>query len=757
MNTRSSLTLVFLSSILVVASFCHVLPSRFSMTAAASKPPQPLWEIDLAKYGYQGRPPIQLRNEDNWGFGTYKQGVVFLESKVLATFFVVHDEPPGATAASRKPLPSDTYRVVAVFLNADRGELIKQLEWTLPSATQSIPSFSFFPATKGGFVVGIGNTLSLYSPDFKVLAQHPVEEDFSAAASPSGETVLIRYIPTGQGIWTERFDLLETDGLSVLKTWDSLPQHYQILWGDEIATMTSKGISLRTRDTAAKVVVAGDEWFCGDWGFINREMIATVRCGEKQKLFVISTDGKILHQFDLGLEQSDGPVIASRNGERYAVPTMHWGSGRNKDPENLFARVFGLATDKPLLTLDVTPHYGSGPNFLTPEGDTRFGWGGLALSPDGELLAVKSGGIVELYQVPESGKPSACSGDCARDGGGANSRPALSRQNLEISWASATGAPAQLVEQALSWLPADTETVMAANGPFVLPNLNQEAEEAGVNEPDEISGTFQMFPLGLFSFDKGILGKYFKGEKVLLALEGSRNFGAPSGLGEGPFQGCGVAVFTEDIAARADSFLKDSASVVLRTERMEGHDVAVFQEKMEDDTWTTFVAFPKPNVAVAATNEDYLRGVLARMDRKADERALPDSLPEWKYVNRRAAFWAVRHYNENGASTDPTSPFARTHAGLIKDDQAIGLAFTFDPARSPTATITYLSADKNVLTNVREHFMPIAHEQGATEMHIRYREIAPGAVEGSFDLQHIESAETFAFVLGPLFGHMVAV
>jgi hypothetical protein len=754
-NERSAFKIGFLG-IILAAAFCQMFPSVFSMSADTNRPPQPLWIIDLIKFGYQGRPPIYLGPEDEWGFWTYNQGVVFTEPNVVAAFFIAHDNPPGAVSGQGKPSPSDPFRLVAVFINSEKGELIKKLDWPLPAGTHQ--RALFIPTTKGRFLVGIGNTLSLYSPDFKILAQRTVQAEMAGIASPSGETVLLGDTQKVAGQWIEQFDLLETEGLTVLKSWKSVPQHNQILWGDEIASMTPQSISIKTPETQAKPLVAGREWFCGDWSFINKETIAMFQCGAAEKLFVVSTDGNILHQFDLGLEQVDGPVVASRNGTRFAVPTRHWGSGRNKDPEKLLARVFGLDADKPILTVGVTPHYSSSPNFDTPEGDTRFGWGGLALSPEGELLAVKSGPIIELYRLPEAGRSTQCTGNCASDNETANSRPALSQRQPNLREPIATAAPSQLVEQALSWLPADTETVMAANGPFPLPDLNSEGNEGpGSKEPDEVGDTFKTIPVGLFGFKKGLMGKYFKDEKVLLALEGSRNFRAPSGLGEGPFQGCDVAVFAGDITVRADSFLKNSSNAILRTEQMEGQQVTVFREKLEEDIWTTFVAFPKPNIAVAATNEEYLREVLARINGERGERALPESLPEWKYVNSHAEFWALRHYDKRRASTDPTTPLAGTNSAVIPDDQAIGLIFYFDPDRSKTATITYLSGDKNILQSVQKHLFPIESEPGARELHIRYRQTAPGVVEGSYDLEHIESAELFTFVLEALLGHTIAL
>jgi hypothetical protein len=93
----------------------------------------------------------------------------------------------------------------------------------------------------------------------------------------------------------------------------------------------------------------------------------------------------------------------------------------------------------------------------------------------------------------------------------------------------------------------------------------------------------------------------------------------------------------------------------------------------------------------------------------------------------------------------------------MPDNQAIGLTFTFDPAKSKTATIAYLSGDANILQDVQKNLFPIESEQGAKEMHIRYRQVGPAAVEGSYDLEHIESAELFVFVLESLLGHAIYV
>ena len=76
-----------------------------------------------------------------------------------------------------------------------------------------------------------------------------------------------------------------------------------------------------------------------------------------------------------------------------------------------------------------------------------------------------------------------------------------------------------------------------------------------------------------------------------------------------------------------------------RSEEIEGVHILVFQQKMEGDLWTTYAAFPGRDVAVVASNRDYLRTVLTRRKNGTKKRALPDSLPEWRFINRNAPYF----------------------------------------------------------------------------------------------------------------------
>ncbi|HEY0704147.1 MAG TPA: hypothetical protein VGD60_15360 [Candidatus Acidoferrales bacterium] len=753
---RSRLAKILFAAMFVGAALLVWLSLSSSRAKAADHQPQPLWEIDLAQYGFQGRPPVHLENADTWGNAICPQGVAFIDANVLAVYFIVHEDPPGTIPGARKPLPSDTYRLVAVFLNSNTHELIKKLDWIVPSSERYVSNAFFSPAAKGRFAVGIGDTLSLYSRDFKIVAQYTTPSgELELTASPAGETFLVGETQHIAGVWSRKLNLLDGENLKVLKSWTVVPPVNPKVWGDQLGIQTRQSITIQTADGEPRTVLEHrDSLFLSD--FIAKDLLAVIKDDGSNQFMIVSTNGKIVREFGLGLEQPDGPFVAAQDGRRFAVPTMRWGAARHDNPDELHAKVYAIDSAVPLLDLKIVPHHSPSLNFDTLGADTLFGKGGLALSAVGDFLAVKSGEIVQMYAVPAS---AACAPDCAVANSGAKASPVIPsapKSYLNV-------APSPVAAQALSWLPPDTETVIAENGPFPLPDLRDpddasdpKQDSSRPSEAEEVIAVFKPIPLSLFGFEKGILGRAFKDQKILLAIEGSRNFLPPAALGLGPFQGCSIAVFDGDVSAQASAFLINFSKAALRTEQIAGQTVTVFQEKWEEDTWTTFVAFPKPNVAVAATNEAYLREVLTRIKNPTRDRAMPAALPEWKYTDTRAAFWAMRHFSRNGKSTDPTSPFAEGSFS-VPDQQAVGLTFAFDPATSPTATLVYLSANPDIRATVEQHLFGMQNEPGAREMNVRYRQLAPGIIEGAFDLNHIESAQTFLFDMLGLFGHSIFV
>ena len=96
-------------------------------------------------------------------------------------------------------------------------------------------------------------------------------------------------------------------------------------------------------------------------------------------------------------------------------------------------------------------------------------------------------------------------------------RVRLHRRQRDVAAPAGIAARSQIVEQALSWLPSDTETVTAANGPFLVPDLSWDPrEKPNGNGSDEIADTFRGPSCGAYRLQKGIHEQVFKrGESAL--------------------------------------------------------------------------------------------------------------------------------------------------------------------------------------------------------------------------------------------------
>jgi hypothetical protein len=304
------------------------------------------------------------------------------------------------------------------------------------------------------------------------------------------------------------------------------------------------------------------------------------------------------------------------------------------------------------------------------------------------------------------------------------------------------------VNEVISWLPADTETIFVASTQFVMPPFKQPETEQG-NEP---SLQELLRPLDRFETKKGLLQNYLKGERIELTVEGSRHFSPPVGsFGAMPYEGCEIAVLAKATSGRETSFMKAAGSAALRTDGIAGQNVVVFREKIDDETWTTFVSFPRPDLVLACTNRDYLTEVLHRIGGKGGIRALPDTLAEWKFVNTNASCWGLRHYDKTQAERDPTSPFRDFNIIKLADKNAIGIVFAVDSEKRNVLRLFYFSGTKDLLGFLqKETFLLLG--DGA-ELPIRYRLAAPGVAEIEYELGNEIPTSYFVVMLLGAFGH----
>jgi len=316
------------------------------------------------------------------------------------------------------------------------------------------------------------------------------------------------------------------------------------------------------------------------------------------------------------------------------------------------------------------------------------------------------------------------------------------------------------LERVLSWLPPDTETLQVANGPLWVSNFVVDQHDYKDHEvmSEELEKDFEGLTLGLFGFGKGVLERHLEGKKVLFALEGSRHFRPPAGLGELPFEGCAVAIFEEDLEDHRDAFMKDAARVAVRIEEVQGQKVAVFEEQEERDVWTFFITFPEKGVVLVSTSKQFLQEMLTRMHRTEGQRALPTTLHEWTYVNKKAQFWGLRHYDKQQAKYDPTSPFEGQKSANFPDEDAIGLTYQCDPKTARRATVTYLTGKHADTKKIAASRFPEATDPKAmVGLHIQYQELEPGVIRSTLDLAHSQPTDLFFFMFMAHLGHAVYI
>jgi hypothetical protein len=294
----------------------------------------------------------------------------------------------------------------------------------------------------------------------------------------------------------------------------------------------------------------------------------------------------------------------------------------------------------------------------------------------------------------------------------------------------------------LDWLPPDTETLVVTNGHY---KLEFEAEDSPRATPLPLEKSLERLsylPLG--NIRKGVYVKKLAGSEVALAVEGARKFQA-GGLGLSPYEGCHVLVFSR-INLAGDSLRKALSKDSKRVQRLDGHEVYCFEEKLEDHLWKYYIAMPKPNILLCATDQGYLEEVLHRMVRKVGVRAFPNDIPEWKHVDTTKRFWAIRHYGKNG--------FNNNDSPELNDPRAVGLVFTFDPGVKPGGKrmpkVKYLSANKNarkIASKAWTYFdkptwRPTVEQKGA------------GVVDITAELNDRQAAE-FLFLLLFHLGHAI--
>jgi hypothetical protein len=75
---------------------------------------------------------------------------------------------------------------------------------------------------------------------FLLLAKYDPQKKLLATASPAGDTILLHEPQRIAGQWTSQFELLDTDQLTLRKSWtDNSRIPFRIVWSDKLAWISS--------------------------------------------------------------------------------------------------------------------------------------------------------------------------------------------------------------------------------------------------------------------------------------------------------------------------------------------------------------------------------------------------------------------------------------------------------------------------------------------------------------------------------------
>lgn len=256
-----------------------------------------------------------------------------------------------------------------------------------------------------------------------------------------------------------------------------------------------------------------------------------------------------------------------------------------------------------------------------------------------------------------------------------------SRNSADDSATRSARVPAP-VDQAIRWLPDDTETIIVSRGPLDLATVERILDPPEpIRPPDAppvpkldfrqlslIDSTW-MFHLAGHSFLRNLLQ-----QRVRCVATAGREFGPPFIGGQSTFEGCQLILFENAVP---DVGVRPARGETIGVEIIENNRIVRVDTKWggRDDPVSVYYAKPRSTVLIAATNVDFLRTMLQRMAKPTGPRSPLLDFPEWKHVDTRAPVWGIRHRR---TATRPFYLLVKGNDGPTVS-QLVGMTFSYQP------------------------------------------------------------------------------
>jgi hypothetical protein len=353
---------------------------------------KPLWRVDLGELGlsfhlsshFLPNPrlnePLVTMNSIAWGRDGHIV-VVFLTQEM------------GGRQQSLAKIEASTM-LHAVSLDAVQGRITANHTWPAASATLD---HSYVGANRdGNFVFLQGNAVVVYSPDLQEISRLDLPSDHASSGSsrswsllvpPGGDLVFLQHYLNGS------FDLhmLSATTLREIRSWDK-SDDIQSASGKYLGTRREDGLYVRALDTPWRRIAdrpCPGTRQAGQVRFVNEDSLLVAGCGRVQLLRV---DGQILfttqlpkgHPLRGASATIDGRFVAVAADKMSGVTIEALDMYRGRVPWRIL--VYNTINNSVVSALPFNWQYA------------------CAFSPDGSALVLLSGGIVELFSLPQSSR-----------------------------------------------------------------------------------------------------------------------------------------------------------------------------------------------------------------------------------------------------------------------------------------------------------------------------------------------------------------
>jgi hypothetical protein len=320
----------------------------------------------LASYGYVAanlEPELPLAKRHN--------RVGFVDESTLAISFV-------APAAARPQLSTrstpSSYLLHVALADVDSGDTLLSTTWPTRVNRSGIQVLA-----DGNLLLSSGETITLYSRGLKQLAQARLNAEGLPELVPSvsGKTLWTAFRDDGKTI----FEVRSARDLEVQHRWEerNAPARWSASDDSLVARFDTGQMQLRKRTAVSDWNKIFVDYGCysGIPSYVGDDRMILPAC---QELFLLDARGRVLAtERLLRGERMDPEVAAARDGSIVAVSLRD-----------------GIRGTRRILVYDVTHGLAVGSVAVAlPQG-----WNyAVAVSPDGERLAVLTDGVVSVYNV----------------------------------------------------------------------------------------------------------------------------------------------------------------------------------------------------------------------------------------------------------------------------------------------------------------------------------------------------------------------